>query len=198
MFKRIIWMGTGMAVGAGGAFWAKRKVEATVEQYLPEQVACAAAGARGLADTVRAAASEGRDAMRSHRGRAAGARRGADVRRRPERWSSPSPRRAGRTGRAGRWGPARRAGVVPVAERGAAVVAALVALGLGGLAAIMMVAGHQPWDGPQVASLTATHGLHRGDLLAVVPLLVGLGLARWCWGQRPAPRTASWEPSADR
>ena len=39
MFKRIIWMGTGMAVGAGGAFWAKRKVEATVEQYLPEQVA---------------------------------------------------------------------------------------------------------------------------------------------------------------
>ncbi|HRW37519.1 MAG TPA: hypothetical protein P5254_07465 [Aquihabitans sp.] len=66
MFKRIIWMGTGMAVGAGGAFWAKRKVEATVEQYLPEQVAVrAAAGARGLADTVRAAASEGRDAMRA-------------------------------------------------------------------------------------------------------------------------------------
>ena len=39
MFKRVIWMGTGMAVGAGGAFWAKRKVEQTVERYLPEQVA---------------------------------------------------------------------------------------------------------------------------------------------------------------
>lgn len=66
MFKRIIWMGTGMAVGASGAFWAKRKVEATVEQYLPEQVAVrAAAGAKGLAGTVKAAASEGRDAMRA-------------------------------------------------------------------------------------------------------------------------------------
>ncbi len=66
MFKRIIWMGTGMAVGASGAFWAKRKVEATVEQYLPEQVAVrAAAGAKGLAGTVKAAASEGREAMRA-------------------------------------------------------------------------------------------------------------------------------------
>ena len=66
MFKRIIWMGTGAVIGAGGAFWAKHKVEQTVEQYLPEQVAVrAATSARGLADTVRAAASEGREAMRS-------------------------------------------------------------------------------------------------------------------------------------
>lgn len=66
MFKRIIWMGTGMAVGAGSAFWAKRKVEQTVEQYLPEQVAVrAAAGAKGLAGTVKAAAAEGREAMRA-------------------------------------------------------------------------------------------------------------------------------------
>ncbi len=66
MFKRIIWVGTGMAVGASGAFWAKRKVEETVEQYLPEQVALrAAAGAKGLAGTVKAAASEGREAMRA-------------------------------------------------------------------------------------------------------------------------------------
>ncbi|QXC61859.1 hypothetical protein KSP35_03235 [Aquihabitans sp. G128] len=65
MFKRIIWMGTGMAVGAGGAFWAKRKVETTVERYLPEQVADrAAATARGLGVTVKAAAVEGREAMR--------------------------------------------------------------------------------------------------------------------------------------
>lgn len=66
MFKRIIWVGTGMAMGAGGAFWAKRKVEATVERYLPEQVADrAAASARTLGATMKAAAMEGRDAMRS-------------------------------------------------------------------------------------------------------------------------------------
>jgi len=89
---------------------------------------------------------------------------------------------------------------VPAADRRAAapVVAALAALGLGGLAAVMMVAGHQPWDGPQVAGLTATHGVHRGDVLAIVPLLVGLALARWCWSQRRPARTASWEPTADR
>lgn len=66
MFKRIIWVGTGMAVGASGAFWAKRKVEDTVERYLPEQVADrAAASARSLGATVKAAALEGREAMRA-------------------------------------------------------------------------------------------------------------------------------------
>lgn len=65
MFKRIIWMGTGMAVGAGGAFWAKRKVETTVERYLPEQVADrAVTQAKDLGRTVREAATEGRQAMR--------------------------------------------------------------------------------------------------------------------------------------
>ncbi|MGN6694583.1 MAG: hypothetical protein ACTHN0_10440 [Aquihabitans sp.] len=66
MFKRIFWLSTGVAVGAGGAFWAKRKVEETVEQYLPEQVAVrAAATAKGLGATVRSAAAEGREAMRA-------------------------------------------------------------------------------------------------------------------------------------
>jgi hypothetical protein len=66
VFKRIFWLSTGVAVGAGGAFWAKRKVEETVEQYLPEQVAVRAAEtAKGLGTTVRAAAAEGREAMRS-------------------------------------------------------------------------------------------------------------------------------------
>lgn len=66
MFKRIIWMGTGIAVGASGAFWAKRKAEEAIEQYLPEQVAVrAAATAKGLGTTVRQAAAEGREAMRS-------------------------------------------------------------------------------------------------------------------------------------
>ncbi len=66
MFKRIFWMGTGVAVGASGAFWAKRKVEETIEQYLPEQVAVrAATTAKGLGTTVRQAAAEGREVMRS-------------------------------------------------------------------------------------------------------------------------------------
>jgi hypothetical protein len=66
VFKRVIWMGTGMAVGAGSAFWAKRKVEQTVERYLPEQVADrAAASARDLGRTVRDAVGEGRQAMRA-------------------------------------------------------------------------------------------------------------------------------------
>ena len=58
--------------------------------------------------------------------------------------------------------------------------AALVALGLGVLAAVMMVAGHQPWDGPEVLGLSETHGIHQGDALAVLPLLAGIGLATWC------------------
>ncbi len=65
-------------------------------------------------------------------------------------------------------------------EQAGAVIAALVAVGLGLLAAVMMVAGHAPWEGPQVVSLSATHGLHRGDVVALVPVVAGVGLAWWC------------------
>ena len=66
MFKRAFWMSTGMAVGAGGAFWAKRKVESTVERYLPEQVVeRVGSSTRDLGRTVKAAATEGRAAMRA-------------------------------------------------------------------------------------------------------------------------------------
>ena len=65
MFKRVIWMGTGAAVGASSAFWVKRKVQRTVEHYRPDQVAHrAGASARNLGRTVRDAATEGRAAMR--------------------------------------------------------------------------------------------------------------------------------------
>jgi hypothetical protein len=65
VFKRVIWVGTGMAIGAGSAFWAKHKVTRTVERYLPDQVAeRAATSAKDLGRTVRGAASEGRQAMR--------------------------------------------------------------------------------------------------------------------------------------
>ena len=62
----------------------------------------------------------------------------------------------------------------------APLVAAAAAVLLGALAAVMMVIGHQPWDGPQVASFTETHGLHSGDVLALAPLLAGGALAGWC------------------
>ena len=66
MFKRTFWMTTGVAVGASGAFWAKRKVEQTVERYLPEEVAArVGTSTRDLGRTVKAAASEGRAAMRA-------------------------------------------------------------------------------------------------------------------------------------
>lgn len=66
MFKRVFWMTTGMAVGAAGAFWAKRRVEETIENYLPEQVADrAATSVRNLGRTVREAAREGQAAMRA-------------------------------------------------------------------------------------------------------------------------------------
>lgn len=65
MFKRVVWMGTGVAVGASSALWAKRKVVRTVERYLPDEVARrAGASARTVGRTVRDAASEGRAAMR--------------------------------------------------------------------------------------------------------------------------------------
>src|SRR3954451_24884120 len=58
-------MGTGAAVGASSAFWVKRRVQRTIEHYLPDQVAHrAGASARNLGRTVRDAATEGRAAMR--------------------------------------------------------------------------------------------------------------------------------------
>ena len=65
MFKRVVWMGTGMAVGAGSAFWAKRKVQQTVERYLPDEVARrAGASARNVGRNVREVAVVARDGMR--------------------------------------------------------------------------------------------------------------------------------------
>lgn len=62
-------------------------------------------------------------------------------------------------------------------------VAALTALGLGAVCAILAIAGHPPWEGPTVIGLTDTHGLHQGDVVALVPLVIGTGLAWWCWSR---------------
>ena len=63
-------------------------------------------------------------------------------------------------------------------------LAALVAFGLGAGAAILAIAGHPPWEGPTVIGITGTHGLHQGDVVALIPLAAGCALAWWCWQQR--------------
>ncbi|MGI8755927.1 MAG: hypothetical protein ACR2MB_08720 [Acidimicrobiales bacterium] len=59
----------------------------------------------------------------------------------------------------------------------------MTALGLGAIGAVMLVAGHHPWDGRVITALGGSHGLHRGDVLAVVPIVVSVGLAWWCLRQ---------------
>lgn len=64
-----------------------------------------------------------------------------------------------------------------------AVAASVVAIGLGAVAAVMLVVGHHPWDGRVVFTVFGTHGLHRGDILSVGPALAGTALAAWCLRQ---------------
>jgi hypothetical protein len=63
----------------------------------------------------------------------------------------------------------------------ARALAALTAAGLGLVCAVLAIAGHPPWEGRTVIGLTATHGLHEGDVVALVPLIAGFWLATWCW-----------------
>jgi hypothetical protein len=54
MFKRLFWLCAGVGVG----LWLQRRLRAQIERYAPEQVV------RSLSADVRAAAQEGRTAMR--------------------------------------------------------------------------------------------------------------------------------------
>jgi hypothetical protein len=66
MFKRVRWMTMGAAVGFGGSVWAQRRVKRRVGQYLPDRMSAdVVQWARYLADDVRDALQEGRDAMRA-------------------------------------------------------------------------------------------------------------------------------------
>ncbi|WP_420450346.1 hypothetical protein [Ilumatobacter sp.] len=65
--KRISWFVGGVAAGATGVGYARRKVRSTVAQVSPSGVArSAATKARGTAGHVVGAVREGRDAMRQH------------------------------------------------------------------------------------------------------------------------------------
>ncbi|HVM64403.1 MAG TPA: hypothetical protein VMU14_06050 [Acidimicrobiales bacterium] len=59
MMKRLFWLLVGMGFGFGMSFWVVRALRQTVERYAPPSVL------RGLSDDLRAAAREGRDAMRA-------------------------------------------------------------------------------------------------------------------------------------
>ena len=58
MLKRVRWLVTGAAIGAGGSVWAKRKAKATVERYAPPGLLEAASR------RLRGALADGRTAMR--------------------------------------------------------------------------------------------------------------------------------------
>lgn len=63
---RISWFVGGVAAGAAGASYAKKKVKQTAAQITPGRVAKSAAGAaKSTGQTVVSAVREGRDAMRA-------------------------------------------------------------------------------------------------------------------------------------
>jgi hypothetical protein len=78
VLKRVRWLATGVAVGAGASLWAERKAKAVVARYSPAGVASGAARrARGLPSDVVAAIREGREAMREREAQLRGGTGGA-------------------------------------------------------------------------------------------------------------------------
>jgi hypothetical protein len=66
-------------------------------------------------------------------------------------------------------------------DRLAAIASLLVGIGL----AVYLVAGSHPWDSEEAMPIGVGKGIHPSDLLAVIPLLVGVGLAAWfAWRSR--------------
>lgn len=64
MFRRLFWLAVGLGLGFGLSFWIMRVVRSTVERYTPERVSSDLAGAlRAFGEDLRAAVSEGREAM---------------------------------------------------------------------------------------------------------------------------------------
>ncbi|MGQ0832988.1 MAG: hypothetical protein ACT4OV_15075 [Microthrixaceae bacterium] len=65
MFRRLFWLMMGAGFGFGMSFWLTRFVKETAARYSPERVSSDLAGAvRGLGADLRAAVTEGREAMR--------------------------------------------------------------------------------------------------------------------------------------
>lgn len=65
MFKRVRWVGTGAALGAGAVLWGQRKFRLLAERYHPAGIAGDAVDrARSLPGDIRDAFDEGRAGMR--------------------------------------------------------------------------------------------------------------------------------------
>lgn len=65
MLKRLFWLVVGVGFGFGMSFWVTRMVREKVARFSPEKVSAVLANAmRGLGRDLRAAVSEGREAMR--------------------------------------------------------------------------------------------------------------------------------------
>ena len=67
MIKRLVWFGSGAAVGVASSLYIRRKVRRTVTRYTPGRVGNDAVRiAREFGRDVRDAVGEGVDAMRAH------------------------------------------------------------------------------------------------------------------------------------
>jgi gas vesicle protein len=65
VFRRLFWLVVGIGFGFGVSFWVMRFMRETVARYTPERVSADLADAvRSLGTDLRAAVSEGREAMR--------------------------------------------------------------------------------------------------------------------------------------
>ncbi len=66
MFRRFFWLIVGIGIGAGGSFWANRRVRRVIDRYAPEEIRSRLeARVRAVGVEVRSAVAEGRDAMRA-------------------------------------------------------------------------------------------------------------------------------------
>jgi hypothetical protein len=69
VFKRLFWLSVGVGFGFGLSFWFTRYLRDAIERYTPERLSSELAAAlRGLGEDLRAAAAEGREAMREREG----------------------------------------------------------------------------------------------------------------------------------
>jgi hypothetical protein len=64
-----------------------------------------------------------------------------------------------------------------VVERVCIAGAALVITAL----AVALVAGHGPWAGPLIVTLSSSHGIHAGDLPVMAGWLVGMACCNVLW-----------------
>jgi len=65
VFKRLLWLTIGLSVGFGTSYWTVRYVRRTIGRLTPERLAGDATRvARTVATDLKAAAAEGREAMR--------------------------------------------------------------------------------------------------------------------------------------